>query len=162
MQICIRSSCWKRSWNSCNKAKGKRENGKSNRKKAKGKMQKEGKPPVKRDIEERTFAFAVTVIQLSKFLPRTNDGLILSRQLSRSGTSIGANVEEAEAGYSKHEFAYKMSVALREAREAHYWLRLIKAGELVDSEHLRDVIREAVELKRILGSIVSKAREKRK
>ena len=55
-----------------------------------------------------------------------------------------------------------MSIALREARETHYWLRLIKAGGVVDPEHLGDVMREAEELKRILGAIVSKARGKRK
>jgi four helix bundle protein len=60
------------------------------------------------------------VISLSRVLPKTNDGVVISRQLLRSGTAVGANVEEAEAGYSKDEFVYKMSVALKEAREAHY------------------------------------------
>jgi four helix bundle protein len=69
------------------------------------------------DIDLRTFEFALNVITLGRTLPKTNDGVVISRQLVRSATSIGANVEEARAGYSKHEYSYRMNVALREARK---------------------------------------------
>ena len=87
---------------------------------------------------------------------------MVSKQLLRAGTSVGANVEEAEAGYTKDDFTYRMNIALKEARETHYWLRLADAAGMVRREKLADVIAEAEELKKILGAIVSKARGKSK
>ncbi len=111
-----------------------------------------------RDIEERTFEFAVQIVALSRILPATSDGRILAKQVLRSGTSIGANVEEAEAGYTRDEFAYRMNIALREVRETHYWLRLIAASKMVRPTRLQPLLDEADELKKILGSIVSRTR----
>ncbi len=117
---------------------------------------------MKRDIEERTFKFAVRVVKMSRFIPKTVDGRVLANQVLRSGTSIGANVEEAEAAYSKREFAMKMGIALKEARETHYWLRLIEAVDLLKPARMKAIIQEAAELKKILGAIVSRARGKSK
>jgi four helix bundle protein len=117
---------------------------------------------MKRDIEERTFKFAIRVVKMSRSIPKTVDGRVLANQVLRSGTSVGANVEEAEAAYSKREFAMKMSVALKEARETHYWLRLIEAVELLKPARMKAIIQEAAELKKILGAIVSRARGKAK
>jgi four helix bundle protein len=153
MPSCIVNSCWRRSWNSCDKAKGRR-------RKAKGKRQKEKVKRMQRDIEDRAFQFALNVIKRSRSLPKTIDGLVVSKQLLRSGTSVGANVEEAEAGHTKHDFIYKMSIALKEARETHYWLRLADAAGMARKEKLDGLISEAEELKKILGAIVSKARNK--
>src|SRR5439155_10100928 len=106
----------------------------------------------------RTFEFGLQVLKLSNQIPDTQSGRTICRQLLRSGTSIGANVEEAEAAYTKEDFAYKMNIALKEARETHYWLRLIKQSNLAHPENYDSIIGESEELKKILGAIVSKAR----
>jgi len=83
-------------------------------------------------------------------------------QVLRSGCSIGANVEEAQAAHSKRDFIYRILIALREARETHYWLRLIRDSNAVGREHSSALISEAEQLKKVLGAIASKARGKSK
>jgi four helix bundle protein len=78
----------------------------------------------------------------------------LANQLLRAGTSIGANIEEAQAGQSKTDFTAKMAIARKEARETLYWLKLLKASEIIDASKLSDITQEADELVRILTSIV--------
>ncbi len=114
------------------------------------------------DIEDRTFRFALQVIDLAKSMPRTPAAETLTRQLLRAGTSIGANIEESRAGYTREDFSYKMNIALKEARETHYWLRLIKESHLTKSIHIERALDEAEQIKKILGSIVSKTRGKTK
>ncbi len=109
-------------------------------------------------MSERSFRFALKIIALARSLPHSVDGTMVARQLVRSGTSIGANVEEAEAAHSRDDFAYKTGVALREARETHYWLRLAKESGILNHEGLDELIGEAEQLKKILGAIVSKTR----
>ena len=111
------------------------------------------------DIHDRTFAFAVRILRLVRSLPNDFSGRTVARQLSRSGTSVGANVEEAQGGHSKAEFARRMGIARSEARETLYWLRLIGATEMVAPELLIDIRREAEEIARILTAIVKKARQ---
>jgi four helix bundle protein len=82
----------------------------------------------------------------------------LAKQLLRSGTSIGANVEEAHGSQSKADFIAKMSIACKEARETHYWMRLLVATELVSSAKLEELIDEANQLVAILTSIVKNTR----
>ena len=82
----------------------------------------------------------------------------LASQLLRSGTSIGANVEEAQAGQSKPDFISKMSIACKEARETHYWLRLLIASDIVQEGKIGDLVKEADELVRILSTIVKSSR----
>lgn len=106
-------------------------------------------------ITERTFNFAVRVVKLCKFLERQDRvSRTLANQLLRSGTSIGANVEEAQAGQSKADFIAKMSIARKEARETHYWLRLLKESEIVPESQLSEIVQEADEIIRILTAIV--------
>lgn len=114
------------------------------------------------DIEERTFKFALRIVELSKNIPDTVASRIVVKQLLRSGTSIGANIEESHAGYSRDEFSYKVNISLREARETHYWLRLLKESGLAKSRQIDDLLDEANQIKKILGSIVSKTRGKSK
>ena len=76
------------------------------------------------DIKSRTFRFALQIISLVGMLANTITGQTIAKQLVRSGTSVGANVEEATAAHSKNDFVYRMNVALCEARETYYWLRL--------------------------------------
>ncbi len=108
------------------------------------------------DITERTFNFALRVIKLCQFLNEkySSEKSILAKQLLRSGTSIGANVEEAQSGQSRSDFVHKMSIALKEARETNYWLRLLEVGELVQKEKLSEIVKESEEIKRILAAII--------
>jgi len=99
------------------------------------------------DIKERTFNFGLRIVNIAQHLPDTKAGHILGNQVLRSGTSIGANVEEAVASYSKSEFIFKTNIALKEARETHYWLRLIEGSNLVKSNRLQDILNETEEIK---------------
>lgn len=108
-----------------------------------------------KEITERTFEFAVRIVKLCQVLDeKPGVGRTLSKQLLRSGTSIGANVEEARAGQSKADFISKNAIALKEARETHYWLRLLIATEILPQEKLSKLLTEAEELKKILGAII--------
>jgi len=110
------------------------------------------------DIQERTFKFAVRVVKLLNRLPRTTAGFEIGKQVVRSATSIGSNVEEADAAESKQDFIHKMSIAHKETRETRYWLRIIRAA-LLDDDELRALIQESDELVRILYTIVENARQ---
>jgi four helix bundle protein len=109
-------------------------------------------------ITERAFQFAVRVVRLCRVLEKEgNVSRTLATQLLRSGTSVGANVEEAQAGHSKADFTAKISIARKEARETHYWLRLLIASDLVQEPQIIDMLNESDELVRILTSIVKSA-----
>lgn len=112
------------------------------------------------DIKERTFAFALEIIKFAQSIDFRNEALrTLGRQLLRSGTSIGANVEEAQAGQSRADFTSKYAIALKESRETIYWLRLLKgAGMYGDGETL---IQEADEIARIIGAIIVSTKNNR-
>jgi four helix bundle protein len=113
----------------------------------------------RRDIVERTFRFAVRVVKLCQFLDQSPGvGRTLSRQLLRSGTSIGANVEEAQAGQSRADFLSKYSIALKEARETYYWLRLLAECEILPAIRLAEITQESDELIAILTTIVKNTR----
>lgn len=116
-----------------------------------------------RDIRERTFAFAVRIIKLCRYLEKNQDvSKSLVRQLIRSGTSIGANLEEAQSGQSKPDFISKNSIALKEARETNYWLRLISETnrfELSIDKGIIDLIQESEEIKKIIASIIVSAKK---
>ena len=104
-------------------------------------------------IREKSFAFAVTVIRLFKRLQSVREYAV-SNQLLKSGTSVGANVEEAMAASSRRDFLHKMSIASKEAREAVYWLRLIDQSDLVTNIDVGAELEDAQELVRLLTSIV--------
>ena len=112
-----------------------------------------------KDIQERTFDFSVRIVNLSAELPDSKAAKVLGNQVLRSGTSIGANVEEASSAYTKDVFAYKINIALSEARETHYWLRLLVASEIVSEPRLQDLIDEANQLVAILTTIIKKTRQ---
>ncbi|NMB80837.1 MAG: four helix bundle protein [Ignavibacteria bacterium] len=103
-------------------------------------------------IKEKTFAFALMIIELYQKLVKTNE-FILSKQLLRSGTSIGANVEEATAAQTKRDFITKMSIASKEARETKYWLRLLNESKLTN-ENLSIQLKEIDEIINIITAIV--------
>ena len=111
-----------------------------------------------RDIVERSFAFAVRTLKMVRAMPRDLAGSALAKQVVRSGTSIGANIEEAQGASSKKEFARRMNIARAEARETLYWLRLISVTGLLPQPRLREIITEADELVSILTTIVKRAK----
>jgi four helix bundle protein len=109
-------------------------------------------------IVERSFEFSLKIIELFIELKKQNE-FVLSKQILRSGTSIGANVEEGIAAYSKAEFSHKMGIALKEAREVRYWMRLLDKSQLVPGDYSW-YIQESTEIMNILGAIVSTSRGK--
>jgi four helix bundle protein len=108
-----------------------------------------------KDIVIRTFNFAITVIQLCvKLDERPGVGRGLMSQIFRAGTSVPANIEEAQAAQSKADFVSKMSIALKEARETHLRLRLLVPANVGPTTDLSSLIQEADEIKRIIGAII--------
>lgn len=106
----------------------------------------------KTDILDKSFNFSLEVIKLYNKL-RAEKEYIISKQLLRSATSIGANVHEASAAYSRKDFAHKMSIASKEARETEYWLKILNQGQLVDLE-LQEYILEIKSIINITTAIV--------
>lgn len=106
-------------------------------------------------VLNKSFDFALEIIELYKILKSKNE-FVISKQLLRSGTSIGANVEEATAAQSKKDFATKMAIASKEARETRYWLRLLNKSKLVDFDY-NNYLNKIDELIRIITSIVKTA-----
>ena len=115
---------------------------------------------MKTDLPGRTFEFAKRIVKLCQLLEEKRGvAQALGRQLIRSGTSIGANIEEGQASCSRKDFAFKCSISCREARETLYWLRLIAESDIVSSERPRPLIEECNELVAILTTIVKKVRK---
>lgn len=114
-----------------------------------------------KDIQRRTFQFAVRVLKMVRALPRDVAAQIVARQLGRSGTGIGANVEEAQGAQSRADFARKTNIALSESRETGYWLRLTAAAEIASASRLTDITQESEELVKILTTIVKRTRQKK-
>ena len=106
------------------------------------------------DIAERSFRYSLRIIKLYRELQKDGTGRVLGKQLLRAGTSIGANVHEAQAGQSRADFTAKMSIAHKKARETIYWLRLIRESDLIPPARLADICNETDQLIRILSSIL--------
>jgi four helix bundle protein len=107
------------------------------------------------DLLERTFNFGVDCIKFLRLLPNYQEYYVIRNQLIKSSTSTGANYEESQAGSSKADFKNKVRIALREARESNYWLRVIKKVGDVELPELDRLLQESQELKNILGAIVN-------
>lgn len=110
------------------------------------------------DIQDRTFKFGVRIIQFVDKLPRTLSATELGKQLLRSGTSIAANMEEANGAESKSDFIHKVSIADKEARETPMWLGMIKAAILPNIPEVAELHIECDEIVRILFAILRRAR----
>ena len=104
-------------------------------------------------IENKSFDFAVRIVNLHKHLSNEKKEFVLSKQLLRSGPSIGANVSEAVRGQSKADFLAKMSIALKEANESHYWIRLLYKTDFLTEQEFNSIENDVVELIKILSSI---------
>ncbi len=104
-------------------------------------------------VQAKSYAFAVRIVKLCQYLRSEKREFVLSRQLLRSGTSIGANVEEAIGGQSRADFRAKLAIAYKEARESRYWLRLLKDTDYLTEREFKSVHSDAEELCRIIGAI---------
>jgi len=103
-------------------------------------------------IQDKSFRFAVEIIDVYKKLALKEKEFVLSKQLLRSGTSIGANIEEALGGQSRKDFQSKISIAYKETRETMYWLKLLAQSGYLDKEQFTGLLELCEELARILGS----------
>jgi four helix bundle protein len=108
------------------------------------------------DIRERTFQFAVRVLKAVRTLPDDSATRVVAYQLTKSATSVGANVEEADGAESRRDFVHKMSIARKEARESRYWLRVVRAA-ILDTGEFSALEQESDELVRILSAIIAGA-----
>ncbi|MEM8640394.1 MAG: four helix bundle protein [Cyanobacteria bacterium P01_G01_bin.54] len=107
------------------------------------------------EIEERSFLFAVRVVKLCQVLGEQRGvAKTLANQLLRSGTSIGANVAEAQTAQSRKDFIHKLGISLKEARETQYWLRLLMATDLIAVERLQPLLEESKVIIKILAKII--------
>lgn len=104
-------------------------------------------------VRDKSYEFALEIIQLYKELTKEKREFILSKQLLRSGTSIGANIEEAIGGQSRKDFHAKLSISYKEARESHYWIRLLRDSNYINKENSIELLAKVDELLRIIGSI---------
>jgi len=104
-------------------------------------------------VRDKSYTFALKVVKLCFKIQEDKKEYILSKQLLRSATSVGANVEEAIGGQSDRDFLHKLSISYKEAREAKYWIRLLGDVEIISNEDRVSLLQDAEELLRIIGSI---------
>ncbi|MBS1553067.1 MAG: four helix bundle protein [Bacteroidetes bacterium] len=109
-------------------------------------------------IREKAYSFAVRIINLYTFLTTEKKEFIISKQILRWGTSVGANVEEAVGGISRKDFINKLSIAYKESRETHYWLRLIHNGQFIPEKMFLSFEKDCLEICKILFSIIRSTR----
>jgi len=105
-------------------------------------------------IMDKSKAFAIRIIRLYQHLSRDEKEFVLSKQVLRSGTSIGANVREAHRGQSKRDFIAKMNIALKEAAETEYWIELLHETNYIDTNAYTSISRDCSELNKLLISII--------
>ena len=109
-------------------------------------------------IKNKSFQFAIRIVRLYKFLCEEKKEYILSRQLLRAGTSIGANVTESQQAQSKPDFVSKISIALKEASETKYWIKLLGATEYLSENQTKSILDDCVEIEKILVTILKSAK----
>ena len=113
-------------------------------------------------IVDKSKAFAIRIINLYKYLCDEKKEYVLSKQLLRSGTSIGANIKETIRGQSKDDFAHKMNISLKEASESEYWLELLYETDYITEQQFNSIIGDCTELIKILTSIIKTSRKEGK
>lgn len=109
-------------------------------------------------IENKSFQFAIRIVRLYKFLCEEKKEYILSKQLLRAGTSIGANVTKSQQAQSKPDFVSKISIALKEASETKYWINLLGATEYLSENQTKSILDDCVEIEKILVTILKSAK----
>ena len=119
---------------------------------------KSARPTRQNILKERSYAFALRVVKLSLHLTNERKEYVLSKQILRSGTSIGANIEEAHQGESRSDFIHKLSIANKEAFETHYWLRLLRDSVILETAIADSLISDCDELQRMLVAAIKTAK----
>ena len=104
-------------------------------------------------IQQKSFAFAIRIVELFKYLQNEKKEFVLSKQILRSGTSIGANIEESIGGASDKDFLYKLTISYKEARETIYWLKLLHATQYISEKEFNSLHNDAEEICKILAKI---------
>ena len=105
-------------------------------------------------VKEKSFDFAIRIVKLYKYLMEEKKEFVLSKQVLRSGTSIGANINEAQQAQSKKDFLMKMNISLKECAETKYWIELLSATDYINQEQKDSIIKDCIELEKLLTSIV--------
>ncbi len=108
---------------------------------------------------DKSIDFGARVIKLHQYLARTKRESVLSKQILRSGTSIGANINEAQYGNSKADFIAKLHIALKETAETEYWLRVLEKAEYLDGAMASSMLNDCLEIKRILIASINTAKD---
>ena len=108
---------------------------------------------------DRSITFAARIVKLQRYLIKDKKETVISKQIIRSGTSIGANINEANYGQSKADFISKMHIALKETAETEYWIKLLNMSEYIDDKMSRSLLDDCLEIKRILISSINTAKE---
>jgi len=111
-------------------------------------------------VVEKSYAFAIRIVNCCKFLYTEKKEFVLSKQLLKSGTSIGANVEEAVGGQSRKDFFAKLSIAYKETREINYWLRILRDTQFIDTKIAESLLSDNEELLKLIGTILKTIKQK--
>ena len=112
-------------------------------------------------LVDKSIDFAARIVKLHQYLIRVKKESIISKQIVRSGTSIGANIHEANYGQSKPDFIAKMHIALKETAETEYWIKLLQKSEYLDTKTSQSLLADCLDLKRLLISTVNTAKQNR-
>ena len=114
------------------------------------------------DIYDRLLRFGVDIVRLCRILSKNFDNRVIADQLIRSGTSVGANMQEADSASSRKDFINKVTISKKELQETNYWLKIIKGADLINNEknciELSRLLQESDELTKIIGAILSKTK----
>ncbi len=105
-------------------------------------------------VQEKSYTFALEILKLCRWLSETKKEYVISKQLLKSGTSIGANVEEAIGAQSRKDFHAKLTIACKEARETHFWIRLLQDADILDRKIAEKTLNDCTELLKLLTSIL--------
>ncbi len=109
-------------------------------------------------LVDKSIAFAVRIIKLNQFLIKSKKECVISKQIIRSGTSIGTNINEANYGQSRADFIAKLHIALKETAETEYWLKLLQLSDCISKEMAASLLFDCIEIKRILVSSINTAK----
>jgi four helix bundle protein len=110
-------------------------------------------------LRDKSYQFALRIIKLYKFISTEKKEFVLSKQILRSGTSVGANIEEANQAQSKTDFIHKLAIAQKEAAETNYWLRLLRDSEFLTDKQAESLLIDCEELQNILASSIKTTKE---
>lgn len=111
---------------------------------------------ISKELRERTYKFALGIFKLCSKLPNTDEARIIKRQLLKAGSSVGANLEEADGSLTLNDFIYRVDISFKECKESRYWLRLIIDRKLLQREIVQPLLDESLELIKILSTIIYK------